>query len=245
MELIYEISSHPMLRTRKLIVANWKMNMTYSSACAFLRNFINVSSQHDVVFCVPFVYIKSLSDIFPELVFGAQDCSAYEHGSYTGDISACMLYSVGCRYVILGHNERRKYHHENDHDVLQKINAAKQNSLLPIICIDDQCAAGIRLDALVDTLKSQCDMLLQDIAHPIVAYEPSWAIGSGNTPSVQDIEFISKSLKALYPNLQFLYGGSVNENNADKILSSDFIDGTLIGSASLSAEKFRKIIDIT
>lgn len=179
---------------------------------------------------------------------GAQDCHFEESGSYTGELSAKMLRNVGCEYVILGHSERRNYNHETDELVQKKVRAAVDAGLKPIVCVGED--ANFRNEArYFEFIKKQIlGSIPRDIkiSHLIIAYEPIWSIGTGETASVGQINEIINFIRRLFDRemagvvgvLQLLYGGSVNPSNSAAILEIEQIDGLLIGKASLDVENF-------
>ncbi|MCB1581341.1 MAG: triose-phosphate isomerase, partial [Alphaproteobacteria bacterium] len=187
---------------------------------------------------------------FPELRFGAQDCSTYDNGAYTGDVSASMLSDSSCSYVIVGHSERRQYQQESNGMVAQKAAQVLKNDMIPIICVGEteaQRESGQAQDIVAAQLRASVPEV--DRFHEIViAYEPVWAIGTGKTASVDDVVemhgLIREQLQELVPNadkVRILYGGSMKPENAKELLSTENVDGGLIGGASLSAESFLAI----
>lgn len=201
--------------------------------------------EHEFLVCPSFVHLDLVSTIIKDspIKLGAQDCAAQEQGAHTGDISADMLASYGCEYVILGHSERRQDHGERSDLVRQKAEKALEQSLKTIICVgetEEQRDAG----QAMDVVGAQLGKSLPENATPenaVIAYEPVWAIGTGKTASLTDIlemhRFIKEKL-APSGNFRILYGGSVKPDNASEILTLDVVDGALIGGASLKAESY-------
>lgn len=204
---------------------------------------------------------KSVEDFTPEqfnqIVFesriiklGAQDCSNYESGSYTGQVSAKMLRDVGCEYVIIGHSERRKNQFEDDQILAQKIKIAIKNSLTPIFCIGENEQLR-KQNQYLEFVCNQIDLAIDkqyEYKKILIAYEPIWAIGTGNNASLEQIkemiEAIKNHLDKNFKNIQefaIIYGGSVNQKNSAEILKIKNLDGLLVGSASLNAEEFIEI----
>lgn len=233
---------------KALIVANWKMNKTIAAAEAFADEFLQIYPKNqileNVLICPPvflFDRIKSLP-----VDFGAQDCSALSsgEGAYTGEISAKMLKDMGCKYVIIGHSERRKYNHESDDMIKEKIKNALKEGLKVILCIGESMTQREE-GSLYNFLWNQVNKALPSNANSdnlIIAYEPIWAIGTGVAATKKQIEEIHKFLKDKFSSFLSIYGGSVTVKNAEDILSIKEISGLLIGGASLDPIEFSKII---
>jgi triosephosphate isomerase len=236
---------------RKLVVGNWKMNgnrLTNTELLAGVEE--GGPFVADVAVCAPFPYLSevALSLQGSRMGWGAQDCSAQEGGAYTGEVSAAMLAEFGCRYVIVGHSERRAYHAESDQLVADKAKVALKHKLTPIVCVGETLAereAG-QTDAVV---KRQMSAVIHTLGHCIsqvvVAYEPVWAIGTGKTATPEQAQAVHALLRtqlhAASPKsdeMQILYGGSVKPDNAAILFSQPDIDGGLIGGASLKAADF-------
>lgn len=243
---------------RKLVVGNWKMNGSRVANAELLAALVAAGPfDADVAVCAPFPYLGevalSLQSQLQErrLAWGAQDCSKNESGAFTGEVSASMLAEFGCRYVIVGHSERRALHAESDQLVADKAKAALAHKLTPIVCVGETLAereAG-QTDAVV---KRQLSAVIHTLAHCIsqvvVAYEPVWAIGTGKTASPEQAQAVHALLRAqLHAATQksdemlLLYGGSVKADNAASLFAQVDIDGGLIGGASLKAADFAAI----
>ena len=220
---------------KKLIVANWKMNLGTNQGLAFaqrLRETAPTLSKVVPVLCPPTILLRELASLLPlGWRLGAQDCSTVASGARTGDTSAAMLKDAGCAYVILGHSERRLYHNETNEEVATKARVALEAGLIPLICVGEtkeERAAGRVLEVIHGQL-----LPLQDILpRCVVAYEPRWAIGTGVTPSPQDIALVHGDLETL--GVPVLYGGSVDATNAGSILAIPGVGGLLIGGASMT-----------
>jgi len=182
------------------------------------------------------------------IAWGAQDCSAHASGAYTGEVSAAMVAEFGCRYVIVGHSERRAYHAESDQLVADKAKAALAHRLTPIVCVGETLAqreAG-ETDAVVSRqLAAVISTLGADVSKAVVAYEPVWAIGTGKTATPEQAQAVHAVLRAQLEaatpqaqQMRLLYGGSVKADNAQSLFSKPDIDGGLIGGASLKADDF-------
>jgi triosephosphate isomerase len=241
---------------RPLVAANWKMNGLKASI-AELEEIIAGArglAAVDLMVCPPATLIASFAAKAQgtPVAIGGQDCHAEAAGAYTGDISAEMLRDAGAAAVIVGHSERRRYHGENDAQVRAKAMAARRAGLLAIVCIGETQAER---DAghIRDRLRAQLDGSLPDDSKNIaIAYEPVWAIGTGLTPTRDDVgemhAFIRARLSSRFggpgSETRILYGGSVSPANARDLLSVADVDGALVGGASLSADKFLAIASV-
>lgn len=242
----------------KYILGNWKMNGTRASAKALadaVAAFEGGSGAVVALFPPATLMPLVQASLGPSRVgLGAQDVSAEANGAFTGDISAGMLKEAGCRYVIVGHSERRAGHAETDEIVKKKAEAVLAAGMKPVICVGEnltQREAGEHLAVV----KAQLEKSLPDAkgAQFLVAYEPVWAIGSGLTPTLQQIEEVHKTIASVLsyatsgagkaaPAPAILYGGSVKGSNAGEIMAVPGVDGVLVGGASLKAEEFCAII---
>ncbi len=238
-----------------LIAGNWKMNGVRADAATFvgkLRAKPLPSARRRLLICPPATLIGALAGALAEfgIAVGAQDCHVETKGAFTGDISASMLADLGCSHVIVGHSERRALHGETDDTVRAKASAALSQRLTPIICVGETWAereAG-QAEAVVraQVLGSVPDGVPAGAL--VVAYEPVWAIGSGRTPTLDDIAAIHRLIRDAFAGKSssgglILYGGSVKPGNAAEILALDQVDGALIGGASLDAADFMAIAD--
>lgn len=227
----------------KFIVGNWKMNGTPESRDTLLKSIRNVITDNKIVVCLPFILICG-NDF--GVTLGAQDISEHDNGAYTGDISGQMLNDANVKYVIVGHSERRTYHHETNETVRAKATAAIKNKIVPIICVGESTEEKNSGRTMTAVKK----MLLESIPSSgefIVAYEPYWAIGSGKTPSGSEIADVFETIRKALSNagrddVALLYGGSVNATNAKEIVNIKNVDGLLVGGASLKSDTFLPII---
>ena len=227
----------------KFIVGNWKMNGNMESKDSLLKSLKNIHTDNKIVVCLPFTLLYGNNY---GITLGAQDISEHANGAYTGDISGQMLADADIKYVIVGHSERRLYHNETNEIVCAKAKAAIKNKIIPIICIGES-AEEKHAGRTMSVVKK---MLLESIPKTgdyIVAYEPRWAIGSGQTPTTDEIasvfETIYKALSGIKrENTPLLYGGSVNGDNAKQIISIAHVGGLLVGGASLKSDTFLPII---
>ncbi len=212
-----------------------------------------VLAKCDVLVCPPFLHIPAVRHAvysFPELRFGAQDCSAYENGAHTGDVSASMLRDSSCSYVILGHSERRQYQNETSETVALKAKQALSNDIIPIICVgetEQEREQGRAEEIVGEQLKGSIPDIGQ-FQEIVIAYEPVWAIGTGKTATVDDVQAMHSFIRAQLgeyvqaaEKVRILYGGSMKPDNAQALLATENVDGGLIGGASLQADQFLAI----
>lgn len=226
---------------KKIIAGNWKMNGDPSAMENMLDVLKSVDTENQVIICPPFTLLGHASGA-GRIDFGAQDCSAYENGARTGEISAAMIAATEAKYVIVGHSERRQYHNETNEIVAAKAAKAITHGLTPIICVGESLSdkqAGKTLQVIEEQVKNST-IGLQPSSF-IIAYEPVWAIGTGLVPTNEDIAIVHARIAALTP-APILYGGSVNKGNAAQIMSIENVAGVLVGGASLKPDEFVPII---
>jgi triosephosphate isomerase len=238
------------------IAANWKMNKTISETQEFISKFIPAVKDLldvDIAIVPPFTSLTVAAENLKNtgVLLAAQNVFYEEKGAYTGEISPLMLIDIGCKYVIIGHSERRQYFKETDDIVNKKIKAAKKVGLGIIFCIGEtfeEREAGKTFDVLgVEIEKGLGGIDASDI---IIAYEPIWAIGTGKTATTEQAQevhnYIRERLKILYSNkadeMRILYGGSVTPENIDVLMACKDVDGALVGGASLKVESFTRIV---
>lgn len=248
---------------RFLIAGNWKMNGGPYDATELLDGLKSkkpeINDDVDVLVCPPFVSIGLASNSLYDTEFqvGAQNLHFEDNGAFTGEISATMIVEAGCNYVIIGHSERRQYFGETDQSVNKRINKALEYKLAPIICVGeslDQRKADEHFNVVENQVKDALDGISEDdILDVVIAYEPVWAIGTGETATKEQAQemhaHIRGILKDLYndtaaDSIRILYGGSMKPANAKELLSQPDVDGGLIGGASLDADSFAEIITI-
>ena len=246
---------------RKTVIAgNWKMNKTPSQTKEFMQQLKAILPKGrwcDIALCVPAVCIPAAVRAMREtrVGIGAENCNANPSGAYTGEIATDMLVDAGCKYVIIGHSERRAMG-ETDADVNAKVLAALEAGLIPIMCCGEsleQREAGITAEHITMQIKLGLQGVSEDkIRKVVIAYEPIWAIGTGKTATPEQAQEVCESIRAVVRKLyssknaraiSILYGGSMNEKNAFELLAQPDIDGGLIGGASLVPEKFVQIIE--
>ncbi|MDD3048738.1 MAG: triose-phosphate isomerase [Bacilli bacterium] len=237
---------------KKIIVLNLKMNLNYEEALSYVSDIKNkISDVFNTIFCPSFIYL----DLFKASNYklGAQNVYYPEKGAFTGEVSASQLKSMGIHYAIVGHSERRKYFNEDNKLVGNKIAFCLKEGLSPILCIGETIEEK-QLKKTASVLKNQIFYALKDadkdlINDIIIAYEPVWAIGSGKTPSILEIEdaieYIKNNIKTIYDvNAKVLYGGSVNKENIKDIIKIKNLDGVLIGSSSIDAKYLIEMLDL-
>ncbi len=243
---------------RPLVAGNWKMHGLKSSlreARAVAASLAKSPASCDVMICPPATLLRPMKDAIKgsRLKLGGQDCHASSQGAHTGDVSAEMLKDAGATAVIVGHSERRADHGETNMQVRSKAAAAHRAGLIAIICVGETLAerkAGAARRVVGHQLKGSLPAAANE-KNTVIAYEPVWAIGTGLTPTVEDVadvhNHIRKRLGALMPDgapdrVRLLYGGSVKPANADELMATQNVDGALVGGASLSAKDFLEII---
>jgi triosephosphate isomerase len=242
----------------KLVAGNWKMNGNLASNQALLRSLIpllgSVTGARCAV-CVPYPYLAQTEHILrgKGIAWGAQDICEYEHGAYTGGVSAGMVADFGCRYVIVGHSERRTLFGDSDKVVAQKFAAVLKAGLTPIFCMGETLVER-ESGVMEQVLARQMDAViaLSGVAameQAVIAYEPVWAIGTGKTASPQEAQAVHAFIRGrvaeqdmrVADGLPIIYGGSVKASNAPQLFAMPDIDGGLIGGASLVAKEFAEI----
>lgn len=245
---------------RKAIIAgNWKMNKTPNEAKELLTAIIPAVKNADceVIACVPYVDLSVAIEVTrgSNVKIGAENCHWAESGAFTGEISTGMLKEMGVEYVVVGHSERRQYFGETDETVNKRTKAALSAGLKPIVCVGEllwERECDITEEVIARQIKLDLfDVSKEDVKNTVIAYEPVWAIGTGKTATADQAEevcaFIRATLTKLYDKetadaVTIQYGGSMNDGNADELLSKTNVDGGLIGGASLVAEKFAAIV---
>jgi len=246
---------------RPFIAGNWKMNTRRDSAVALVRQLIERLGENpvaEVAVCPPSVYLVAVADALAgsPVELGAQNLYPAGDGAYTGEVNAAMLTDVGCRFVILGHSERRQLLGETDADVAQKLQAALAGNLVPIVCVGEtlQQRQNDETEAVVESQIRGSLAGLDEVraAGIVIAYEPVWAIGTGLTATPEQAESVHAMIRNLLgemytpeiaAQIRIQYGGSVKPDNAAELLSQPNIDGALVGGASLKADDFLAIVN--
>lgn len=246
----------------KLVIGNWKMNQDFGQAedlaTAIQEAIEDINLKTEVALCPPFPYLELVTDLADESNFyaGAQNCSQFANGAYTGEISASMLASIGVNFCIVGHSERRKYFNETNDIVAQKVDRLIDEELIPVVCCGEQLEerkAGKHFEVVENQIKESLFHLPKErFEHVVIAYEPVWAIGTGETATPAQAEEMHKFIRSLVEkkygteiayNTYIIYGGSCNAKNAMDLFTQEDVDGGLIGGASLKATEFVKIIE--
>ena len=247
---------------KKIVAGNWKMNLNwveaFDLASAIKERSGHIKGIQKIIF-PPLPYLQMLSVILKDeenFYVGAQNCSEYEKGAFTGEVSAAMIRSSGCNFVLVGHSERRAFFSETNDQLVLKINQALNNKLKVIFCFGEQLAER-KSNKHFETVKKQLEDVLKHFPKEntnelILAYEPVWAIGTGETATPEQAQemhaFIRKTMTGIFSEetantISILYGGSCNAQNAKELFSCPDVDGGLIGGASLKAEDFCIIME--
>jgi len=245
---------------KPLIAGNWKMNLNHFEAIALVQKIAfslpdKYFDKVDVTVIPPFTDLRSVQTLVDgdklRLTYGAQDLSQHDSGAYTGDISGAFLAKLGCTFVVVGHSERRTYHHEDDALVAAKAAAAFRHGLIPIVCIGEHLdvrEAGNHVEYNVTQLRgSLAGLTNEQLTDVVIAYEPVWAIGTGRVASAADAQEVCGAIRAelaelanpqIAAGIRVLYGGSVNAKNIGELAAQEDVDGALVGGASLDGEQF-------
>lgn len=236
---------------RKIIIAgNWKMHKNQAESLAFVQEFKseieNIRENQEIVLCATFTSLTAMSKHLhgSKIMLGAQNIHWSDEGAYTGEISGKMLTEIGVSYVVVGHSERRQYFGETDETVNLRLKAAQKYGLKPILCVGEtkeQRDAGETENIIIAQLKA--DLADVDQKNLVIAYEPIWAIGTGDTCESSEANRVIGIIRQQLDNqnVSIQYGGSVKPSNVDEIMSQSEIDGALVGGASLSAASFARI----
>lgn len=227
----------------KILVGNWKSNGTRKDKQKLLTALNKVKTKTKIILCLPFTLLGGDKNKF---LIGAQDISLYPNGAYTGDVSGEMLKDAGAKYVIVGHSDRRKHHHETNAVVKEKATLAIQNGITPIVCIGET-ESDRKSGKTKSVVKKMLLESIPDDGNFIIAYEPRWAIGTGKTPTKKEVESIHNMIFDILHSINrartpILYGGSIKASNVNKFTDISHIDGFMVGGASLKPETFLPII---
>lgn len=248
-----------------LIAGNWKMNLDYKQAQALIEDLNDnlKAAEHDftaveVAVLPPFVDIRTVQTVLDAeksgIVYGGQDLSEHESGAYTGEISGSMLKALGAKYVAVGHSERRQYHGETEAVTNAKVKAALANGLSPILCVGEpleERKAGNHVPFTLNQVSGGIEGLSADeVKQIVIAYEPVWAIGTGEVATSEDAQEVCAAIRSLLAEklgaevaeaVRVLYGGSVKSSSIVELMAQADVDGALVGGASLQADEFAKI----
>ncbi|HQR24841.1 MAG TPA: triose-phosphate isomerase [Steroidobacteraceae bacterium] len=241
-----------------LVAGNWKMHGSRAENAALVRSLLDLQkaeSRTEVMVCPPFVYLWELGRLLKDtdVALGAQSVCAESQGAFTGEVSASMLKDVGCRYVLVGHSERRQIYGEDDALVARKFVAAQSHGLVPVLCVGETLEER-EGDRTAQVVARQLDAVLSvagvaALDRAVIAYEPVWAIGTGRTASPEQAQEVHGMIRGkvaaldgtIAASVRVLYGGSVKASNARELLAMPDIDGGLVGGASLKADEFARI----
>lgn len=246
---------------KPFLAGNWKMNKTVDEAVALAKEIVAAVgkvTERDVLVCPTFPCLTAVAEVVKgsSVKLGAQNMHFEDSGAYTGEVSADMLKSAGCTYVIIGHSERREYFGEDNTLINKKVKKALEKGILPIMCVGEKLEereAGKAETVVEDHVRGGLEGIsAADVLNVTIAYEPVWAIGTGKTATPEDADaihvHIRKVLTSMYDadiaeKVRIQYGGSVNDANADTLMNMPNIDGALIGGASLKTESFSRIVN--
>ena len=247
---------------KPLMAGNWKMNLNHVEAVGLVQKLAWTleDKKHDpekseVIVLPPYTDLRTVQTLVDgdrlEIGYGAQDVSAFDNGAYTGDISADMLVKLGCRYVVVGHSERRHFHREDDELVNAKTVKAVSRGLIPIVCVGEDLAVREQLRQVPETVHqvegALAGLTPEQVANMVIAYEPVWAIGTGRVATPQDAQEVCGAIRGwiaeqhsgeIADRIRILYGGSVNASNVAALMTQPDVDGCLVGGASLIVEEF-------
>lgn len=246
------------------MAGNWKMNVNHLEAIALVQKLAFVLNEDDfaavdVAVIPPFTDLRSVQTLIEgdkyDILYGAQDVSAYSHGAHTGDIAAFMLAKLGCSFVLVGHSERRVNHSESDSLVSAKAKAVIENKMTPIVCVGEGLEvrqSGEAVAHVLAQLAGSLDGLTDEhVASLVIAYEPVWAIGTGEVATPEDAQEVCGAIRShihenfgthVAQSVRVLYGGSVKSDNVAAIMAMPDIDGGLVGGASLDTDEFVGIV---
>ena len=225
------------------IVLNHKCNFTKEEFLTYQESLSKINSNHDIILCPSMLYLTEFH--LSNISLSSQDVSPYPNGNKTGDISAAQLKSVGVSYSLVGHSERRCYHHETDEEIYEKIKQLLNYDIIPILCIgetEEEREEKKTFEKVEKDLSILKNLTEEEQKKVIIAYEPIWAIGSGKTPSVSEIDIVLEYIRKIAPHNTLLYGGSVNEENILELKKSTYIQGYLIGGLSLNILKLKDFL---
>ncbi|MDD4395669.1 MAG: triose-phosphate isomerase [Bacteroidales bacterium] len=246
----------------KLVIGNWKMNLSFEEAedltTAIEESLEDLNLKTEVVLCPPFTYLELVTDHADEANFyaGAQNCCQFKNGAFTGEVSAEMLVSLGVEFCIVGHSERRKYFGETNAVVAEKVNRLMEEELIPVVCCGESLEER-KNNSHFQVVEKQIKESLfhlnkEEMEHIVIAYEPIWAIGTGETATPAQAEEMHAFIRSLVEkkygtetayNTYIIYGGSCNAQNAMELFTQENVDGGLIGGASLRAGDFVEIVE--
>ncbi|MEY9211021.1 triose-phosphate isomerase [Thermobifida halotolerans] len=251
-------------KRKPLIAGNWKLHNNHLEAIALVQKMAFALNEADfdaadIAVLPPFTALRSVQTLVEgdklQIAYGAQDISQHDRGAYTGEVSGPMLAKLGCSYVLAGHSERREYHHEDDAVVNAKVRAAFANDITPILCLGEGLEvrrAGRQVEHTLAQLEGALKGVTEEqVRRLVIAYEPVWAIGTGEVATPEDAQEVCAALRGrigeLYSSetaeqVRILYGGSVKSGNVAAIMAKEDVDGALVGGASLKADEFVSLV---
>jgi len=238
---------------RKIIIAgNWKMHKTQAESRSFVQGFMaeieKTAPEREIVLCAPFTALGAIAAKLEDsrVRVGAQNIHWENKGAYTGEIAGSMLVEIGVQYVVVGHSERRQYFGETDETVNLRLKAAQRHSITPILCVGETKAQrdAVEIESIIINQLEQ-DLVGVDQSNLVIAYEPIWAIGTGDTCEASEANRVIGLIRAQLQNqnVTIQYGGSVKPGNIDEIMAQLEIDGALVGGASLDPADFARIVN--
>jgi triosephosphate isomerase (TIM) len=252
------------IERKPLLAGNWKMNLNHFEAIALTQKLAFALNEDDfkvvdVAVLPPFTDIRSVQTLIEgdkyDIQYGAQDLSAHDSGAFTGEVSGAMLAKLGCAFVAVGHSERRQYHGEDDAVVNAKTKAALRHEIIPIVCVGEALEirkAGEQVPHVLAQVDGSLEGLTaEQVAGLVIAYEPVWAIGTGEVATPEDAQEVCQAIRARVAEVwgaeaaaavRVLYGGSVKSNNVAAIMAKPDVDGALVGGASLDPDEFVGIV---
>ncbi len=246
-----------------IIVGNWKMNLNHLEAIALVQKLsyqleISIFENAEVVICPPFTSLRSVQTVIDsdKMLFslGAQNVHSSDKGAFTGEVSAPMLSKLNCKYVIVGHSERREHLKETDEEIALKVKATRKFEMTPIVCVGEtsqQREDGASLEIIENQVRVGLSKIQKgDIENCVIAYEPVWAIGAGEPATPQQATEVAAHIRTVLNSIssnsgevtRILYGGSVKPDNSHTFLSEESLDGLLVGGASLVADDFSRLV---
>ena len=227
-----------------IVVLNNKCNLLKEEFIKYQSKLSTIESKSTLVLCPPSIYLSKF--YLNNFNLGSQNVSSYYEGAYTGEISATQLKDLNVKYCIVGHSERRKYQHESNEDINKKLELLLDNGIIPILCVGENEKEKLENMTMVKVINEIKDAFkdIEDSRNIIIAYEPIWAIGSGKTPSKEEIENVLRNIKNDYPENTLLYGGSITEKNITNLKDSTYIDGYLLGGLSLKIDNLKEFLQL-
>ncbi len=225
-----------------IVVLNNKCNLLTDEFIKYQGKLADIKSSHTLVLCPSSLYLTKF--YLDNFYLGSQNVSSYYEGAYTGEVAASQLQSIGVKYCIVGHSERRRYQKETSEEIKQKIEMLLDNGITPILCVGENQNEKEANMTVVKVLNQIKDSLtdVDGYEKVIIAYEPIWAIGTGKTPTCEEIDNVLMKVKDDYPQNSLLYGGSVSEKNIEELNQSTYIEGYLLGESGLKVDQLKELL---